>query len=181
MKCPYCGFPESKVIETRSTEDDAAIRRRRECLVCSKRYTTYEKVETLPILVIKKDNSREPFEKTKIINGLLRATQKRPVSIQQMEEIAEDIERSIANRMLTEITSVEIGNMVLERLKSLDEVAYVRFASVYRQFEDINSFFDEVRNLMANGDNAGAEGKAPPEAGSEGDTPPEPGFREDED
>lgn len=150
MKCPYCGYLESKVIDTRSTEDGSSIRRRRECLECAKRYTTYEKVETLPILVIKKDESREPFEKSKIINGLLRATQKRPVSMKQMEEIADDIERSIANRMVSEITSIEIGNMVMERLKEVDEVAYVRFASVYRQFKDINTFFEEIKSLMNN-------------------------------
>lgn len=150
MKCPYCGYLESKVIDTRSTEDGSAIRRRRECLECAKRYTTYEKVETLPILVVKKDESREPFEKSKIINGLLRAIQKRPVSMKQMEEIADDIERSISNRMVSEITSVEIGNMVMNRLKEVDEVAYVRFASVYRQFKDINSFFEEIKSLMNN-------------------------------
>lgn len=150
MKCPYCGYLESKVIDTRSSEDGSAIRRRRECLDCAKRYTTYEKVETLPILVIKKDESRELFEKSKIINGLLRATQKRPVSMKQMEEIADDIERSISNRMVSEITSVEIGNLVLERLRVVDEVAYVRFASVYRQFNDINTFFEEIKSLMNN-------------------------------
>ncbi|MFZ2256824.1 MAG: transcriptional regulator NrdR [Clostridiaceae bacterium] len=148
MRCPYCGFLESKVIDSRSNDDGSAIRRRRECLDCNRRYTTYEKVETLPILVIKKDESREPFEKSKIINGLLRAIQKRPVSMNQMEEIADDIERSISNRMVSEITSVEIGNMVMDRLKEVDEVAYVRFASVYRQFKDINSFFEEIKSLM---------------------------------
>lgn len=150
MKCPYCGYLESKVIDTRSTEDGSSIRRRRECLECTKRYTTYEKVETLPILVIKKDESREPFEKSKIINGLLRAIQKRPVSMKQMEEIADDIERSISNRMVSEITSIEIGKMVMERLKEVDEVAYIRFASVYRQFKDINTFFEEIKSLMNN-------------------------------
>lgn len=150
MKCPYCGFLESKVMDSRSTEDGSAIRRRRECLDCARRYTTFEKVETMPILVIKKDDSREPFDKSKIISGLVRATQKRPVSMEQMEEIADDIERTIANRMLSEVSSVELGNMVLERLKDVDEVAYVRFASVYRQFDDINSFFEEVKNLMKN-------------------------------
>ena len=150
MKCPYCGYLESKVIDTRSSEDGSAIRRRRECLDCAKRYTTYEKVETLPILVIKKDESREPFDKSKIINGLLRATQKRPVSMKQMEEIADDIERSISNRMVSEITSVEIGNLVMERLRQVDEVAYIRFASVYRQFNDINTFFEEIKSLMNN-------------------------------
>lgn len=148
MKCPYCGYLESKVIDTRPTEDGSSIRRRRECLECTRRYTTYEKVETLPILVIKKDQTREPFDKDKIISGLVRATQKRPVSMQQMEAIADDIERSISNRMVSEITSGEIGNMVMERLRTVDEVAYVRFASVYRQFKDINTFFEEIKNLM---------------------------------
>ena len=148
MKCPYCGYLESKVIDTRPTEDGTSVRRRRECMECTKRYTTYEKVETLPILVIKKDNSREPFDKEKIISGLVRATQKRPVSMQQMQNIADDIERSISNRMMTEIPSDDIGNMVMERLKSVDEVAYVRFASVYRQFKDINTFFEEIKALM---------------------------------
>lgn len=148
MKCPYCGYLESKVIDTRPTEDGSSIRRRRECLECTRRYTTYEKVETLPILVIKKDQAREPFDKDKIISGLVRATQKRPVSMQQMEAIADDIERSISNRMVSEITSGEIGNMVMERLRAVDEVAYVRFASVYRQFKDINTFFEEIKNLM---------------------------------
>lgn len=157
MKCPYCGFLESKVIDSRSTEDGSAIRRRRECLDCARRYTTYEKVETVPILVVKKDNSREPFDKSKIFNGLVRATQKRPVSMEQMEEIADDIERTIANRMVPEVSSVELGNMVLERLKKVDEVAYVRFASVYRQFDDINSFFEEVQNLMKNGSDQSKE------------------------
>lgn len=157
MKCPYCGYLESKVIDSRPTEDGSSIRRRRECLECAKRYTTYEKIETMPILVIKKDESREPFEKSKIINGLLRATQKRPVSMRQMEDIADDIERSLSNRMVPEITSVEIGNMVLERLKKVDEVAYVRFASVYRQFEDINSFFEEIKTLMNNEKDSGDE------------------------
>ncbi|NLB23104.1 MAG: transcriptional repressor NrdR [Clostridium sp.] len=148
MKCPYCGYLESKVIDTRPTEDGTSVRRRRECMECTKRYTTYEKVETLPILVIKKDNSREPFDKEKIISGLVRATQKRPVSMQQMQNISDDIERSISNRMMTEIPSDDIGNMVMERLKSVDEVAYVRFASVYRQFKDINTFFEEIKALM---------------------------------
>lgn len=148
MKCPYCGYSESKVVDSRSTEDNQSIRRRRECLSCTKRYTTYEKVETMPLLVVKKDNSREPFDKNKIISGLVRATQKRPVSGQQMEELADDIERTLANRMVSEMESTKIGDMVLERLKDLDEVAYIRFASVYRQFSDIKTFFTEVKSLL---------------------------------
>jgi transcriptional repressor NrdR len=149
LKCPYCGFEESKVIDSRSTEDDMAIRRRRECLKCSKRYTTYEKVEDIPILVIKKDLSREYFDKTKIVNGLIKACQKRPVSRMQIENIANDIEKQLSNQMLVEIKSEYIGEMIMESLKKIDEVAYVRFASVYRQFKDINTFMEEIKNLMS--------------------------------
>ena len=148
MKCPFCTFPESKVIDSRAIEDNSAIRRRRECLSCGKRYTTFEKVEDIPILVIKKDESRENFDKNKIIVGLIRACQKRPVSRSQIEEIASDIERNISNSMISEISSEEIGEMVMDRLKNVDEVAYVRFASVYRQFKDINTFLEEIKNLM---------------------------------
>ena len=149
MKCPFCGFEESKVVDSRSTEDNLSIRRRRECLNCLKRYTTYEKVEDIPILVIKKDSSREYFDKSKIIAGLIKACQKRPISRTSIEEIAEDIEKQISNQMLTEIKSEYIGELIMERLKSLDEVAYVRFASVYRQFKDINTFMEEIKNLMS--------------------------------
>ncbi|SKA76083.1 transcriptional repressor NrdR [Clostridium sp. USBA 49] len=150
MKCPFCGYEESKVVDSRSTEDDMAIRRRRECLKCNKRYTTYEKVEDIPILVIKKDSSREYFDKSKIINGLLKACQKRPISRMQIEAIANDIEKKLSNQMLTEVKSDYIGEMIMESLKNLDEVAYVRFASVYRQFKDINTFMEEIKNLMTN-------------------------------
>ncbi|MCM8710481.1 transcriptional regulator NrdR [Clostridium sp. SYSU_GA19001] len=150
MKCPYCGYEESKVVDSRSTEDDMAIRRRRECLKCSKRYTTYEKIEDIPILVIKKDSSREYFDKSKIINGLLKACQKRPISRLQIESIANDVEKQLSNQMLTEVKSDYIGEMIMESLKSVDEVAYVRFASVYRQFKDINTFMEEIKNLMIN-------------------------------
>jgi len=126
-----------------------AIRRRRECLKCAKRYTTYEKVEDIPILVIKKDSSREYFDKSKIINGLIKACQKRPVSRKQIEEMSEDIEKQISNQMLTEIKSDYIGELIMDRLKFIDEVAYVRFASVYRQFKDINTFMEEIKNLMS--------------------------------
>lgn len=150
MKCPYCGYEESKVVDSRSTEDDMAIRRRRECLKCNKRYTTYEKIEDIPILVIKKDSSREYFDKSKIINGLLKACQKRPVSRLQIESIANDIEKQLSNQMLTEVKSDYIGEMIMESLKNVDEVSYVRFASVYRQFKDINTFMEEIKNLMIN-------------------------------
>ena len=149
LKCPFCSYEESKVVDSRSTEDNLAIRRRRECLSCSKRYTTYEKVEDIPILVIKKDLSREYFDKSKLINGLIKACQKRPVSRKQVEEIAEDIEKQLSNQMVTEIKSEYIGELIMDRLKLIDEVAYVRFASVYRQFKDINTFMEEIKNLMS--------------------------------
>ncbi len=150
LKCPYCGYLESKVIDSRATEDDMAIRRRRECLSCNRRYTTYEKVEDITILVIKKDMSREFFDRTKIINGLIKACQKRPVSRKQIEGIADEVEKKINNEMLTEVKSEHIGELIMESLKNVDEVSYVRFASVYRQFKDINTFMEEIKNLMAN-------------------------------
>lgn len=149
MKCPYCGFEESKVVDSRSTEDNMSIRRRRECLSCTKRYTTYEKLEDLPILVIKKDSSREFFDKSKIINGLIKACEKRPVSRSQIEEIAEDVEKRISNQMLTEVKSQYIGEVIMDNLKGIDEIAYVRFASVYRQFKDVNTFIEEIKKLMS--------------------------------
>ncbi len=148
MKCPFCGFEESKVVDSRSTDDNSTIRRRRECLKCNKRYTTYEKIEDFPILVIKKDSTRENFNKEKIINGLIIACQKRPVSRKQIEDMAYDIEKTISNSMLTEIPSKDIGEMVMARLKEVDEISYVRFASVYRQFKDINTFLEEIKNLI---------------------------------
>ena len=148
MKCPFCGFDESKVVDSRSTDDNTTIRRRRECANCSKRYTTYEKIEDIPILVIKRDSTRENFNKEKIVNGLIIACQKRPISRRQIEDIAEDIEKSISNKMLTEVETKLIGEMIMERLKKIDEVTYVRFASVYRQFKDINTFLEEIKNLM---------------------------------
>ena len=148
MKCPFCGFEESKVVDSRSTDDNSTIRRRRECTKCNKRYTTYEKIEDIPVLVIKRDLARENFNKEKIINGLIIACQKRPVSRKQIEEIAEDIEKKISNKMLTEIESETICEMVMEKLKEIDEISYVRFASVYRQFKDINTFLEEITRLM---------------------------------
>lgn len=149
LKCPYCGYEESKVVDSRSTEDDMSIRRRRECLRCSKRYTTYEKIEDIPMLVIKKDSSREYFDKTKIINGLIKACQKRPVSRMQIEEIADEVEKQISNKMLTEVKTEYIGEVIMESLKKIDEVSYVRFASVYRQFKDVNTFMEEIKKLMS--------------------------------
>ncbi|SMC21545.1 transcriptional repressor NrdR [Clostridium acidisoli DSM 12555] len=148
LKCPFCGFEDSKVIDSRATEDSMAIRRRRECLNCNKRYTTYEKIEDIPILVIKKDSSREYFDKSKIINGLIKACQKRQVSRKQIEDLAFEIEKSLSNEMLTEVRSEVIGEMIMERLKEVDEVSYVRFASVYRQFKDINTFMEEISGLL---------------------------------
>ncbi|ENZ01713.1 transcriptional regulator NrdR [Clostridium thermobutyricum] len=148
MKCPFCSYNESKVVDSRSTDDNTTIRRRRECSNCGKRYTTYEKIEDIPMLVIKKDSTRENFNKEKIINGLIIACQKRPVSRKQIEEIAEEIEKRISNKMITEIQSQKIGEMVMEMLKNIDEISYVRFASVYRQFKDINTFMEEINSLI---------------------------------
>lgn len=150
MKCPFCSFAESKVVDSRSTDDNTTIRRRRECLNCSKRYTTYEKVEDIPILVVKRDATRENFNKEKIINGLITACQKRPISRKQIEDIAEDIEKNISNKMITEVNSKDIGEMVMKKLKEIDEISYVRFASVYREFKDIKTFLDEIKNLVSN-------------------------------
>ncbi|WP_066893950.1 transcriptional regulator NrdR [Clostridium nigeriense] len=149
MRCPFCSFEESKVVDSRSTDDNTTIRRRRECLKCSKRYTTYEKVEDIPILVVKRDLTRENFNKEKIINGLIRACQKRPVSRKQIEDLSDDIEKTISNKMITEVNSKLIGEMVMERLKEVDEISYVRFASVYREFKDINTFLEEIKNLVS--------------------------------
>lgn len=150
LKCPFCFFDESKVVDSRSTDDNTTIRRRRECTSCGRRYTTYEKIEDIPILVVKRDSTRENFNREKIVNGLIIACQKRPISRKQIEELAEDIEKSISNNMLTEVESRVIGEMVMDRLKAIDEVSYVRFASVYREFKDINTFLDEIKGLMTN-------------------------------
>jgi transcriptional repressor NrdR len=149
MKCPFCGYGDSKVVDSRSTDDDVSIRRRRECLSCGKRYTTYEKVEDIPILVIKRNMNREYFDRNKIIGGLLKACQKRPVSRSQIENIADEVEKRITNEMQTEVKSEHIGELIMEQLKKIDEVSYVRFASVYRQFKDVNTFLEEIKNLMS--------------------------------
>ena len=148
MKCPYCGFVEDKVIDSRPTDESAAIRRRRECSKCLRRFTTYEKVESVPLMVIKKDKTRQSFDREKLLNGLLRACEKRPVSVDALEKMVDEIEGQILNTLKREITTGEIGEMVMARLKDLDEVAYVRFASVYRQFRDINTFMDELHKLL---------------------------------
>lgn len=148
MKCPYCSFPESKVIDSRPTDEGSRIRRRRECLNCAKRFTTYEVVESLPIVVVKKDKSRELFDRDKLFNGMLRACQKRPVSLEVLEKAVEDIEAQIQNSLDREVSASQIGEYAMEKLKEIDEVAYVRFASVYRQFKDINSFREAISKLM---------------------------------
>ena len=148
MKCPFCGYTESKVIDSRPTDEGSRIRRRRECLSCMKRFTTYEIIESLPIIVVKKDKSREAFDRNKLLNGLLRACQKRPVSIETLEKAVDDIEVQIQNSLDREVTATRIGEYAMEKLKDIDEVVYVRFASVYRQFKDTNSFHEEINRLM---------------------------------
>ena len=150
MKCPYCADQEDKVIDSRPTDDGTTIRRRRECLKCHKRYTTYEKVESLPILVVKKDGSRQAYEREKVQKGILRACEKRNVSADQLEKLVDSIEAQIYNSLEREITTEFIGELVMEKLRDLDEVAYVRFASVYRHFKDINTFMSELDKLLKN-------------------------------
>lgn len=149
MKCPFCGFEESKVIDSRPTDEGERIRRRRECVKCGKRFTTYEVIETVPVIVVKKDKSRESFDRTKLFNGILRACEKRPVSIETIDSMVDSIEAALQNSLDREVTSVHIGEMVMDKLKEIDEVAYVRFASVYRQFRDINTFMDELAKLLS--------------------------------
>lgn len=151
MKCPYCDYFESKVVDTRPTEEGQAIRRRRECIKCSKRFTTYEKIEEIPIIVVKKDGNRQSYNRNKLLNGIIKSCEKRPVSIDSIEKIVDDIEKTLSNSLEKEVTSVEIGEMVMNKLKDLDEVAYVRFASVYRQFKDVNSFMDELKKILDEG------------------------------
>ena len=148
MKCPYCGYQESKVVDSRHADDSTSIRRRRECLSCQKRFTTYETVESLPIIVVKRDGTRQAFDRNKVLNGMLRACEKRPVPLTRMEEAVDDIEQILQNSLEREVRSEEIGELVMERLKPMDEVAYVRFASVYRQFKDINSFMAELNKIL---------------------------------
>ena len=149
MKCPYCGYQESKVVDSRHSEDGSSIRRRRECLACGKRFTTYETVESLPIVVVKKDSSRQSFDRNKVLNGMVRACEKRPVSMSALEKAVDEIEQIIQNSLEREIRTSDIGELVMERLKPLDEVAYVRFASVYRQFKDIDTFMAELNKLLS--------------------------------
>ena len=148
MKCPYCSFEESKVIDSRSADDGERIRRRRECLKCAARFTTYETVESLPMVVIKKDGSRQSFDRNKVLRGIQRSCEKRPVSVAEMERMTSEIEQEIQNSLEREISTEVIGEKVMEKLKTADEVAYVRFASVYRQFKDINTFMSELNKLL---------------------------------
>ena len=148
MKCPACGALDSKVVDSRPTEEYATIRRRRECIQCGKRFTTYEKIESTPILVIKKDGRREVFDRQKVINALLKACGKRPVAISDMESVVDNIEKELSNSLTQEVQSEQVGEMIMDRLKDLDEVAYVRFASVYRSFKDINTFMEELKKLL---------------------------------
>ena len=150
MKCPFCGYEESKVIDSRPTDEGQRIRRRRECLQCTKRFTTYEIIESLPIIVIKKDKSRETFNRDKLMTGVLRACEKRPVSFDTLDNMIDEIEIIIQNSLDREVSSERIGELVMEKLKKIDEVAYVRFASVYRQFKDINTFMNELNKLLGN-------------------------------
>ena len=148
MRCPYCSYSESKVIDSRPAEEGTTIRRRRECLSCGKRFTTYEIMERLPLLVVKRDGSRQSFDRTKIIGGLVKACEKRPVSAEDIERVADEIEQELQSSLEREVSSVQIGEMIMDRLKNLDQVAYVRFASVYRQFKDTNAFLEELNKLL---------------------------------
>lgn len=148
MRCPRCGFEEDKVVDSRTTKEGEAIRRRRECLQCAFRFTTYEYIERAPMMVVKRDGRREQYSREKLLTGLLKACEKRPVSHEQLEKIVDEIEAAMFGKFKNEVKSTELGNLVIERLQGLDEIAYVRFASVYRQFKDINQFMSEVRGLL---------------------------------
>ena len=150
MKCPYCGYKESKVIDSRPAEEGSSIRRRRECLSCAKRFTTYETVESLPMVVIKKDGSRQSFDRRKVLNGMIRACEKRPVPFETLEQKADEIEQTLQNSLEREVSTEHIGELVMDKLRTVDEVAYVRFASVYRQFKDIDTFMKELNKLLEN-------------------------------
>lgn len=148
MRCPFCANPESKVIDSRPADEGASIRRRRECLACHKRFTTYEMMESLPLMVVKKDGSRQSFDRNKVLSGLIRACEKRPVSFDTLENIVNEVEQALQNELEREISSAEIGELVMDKLKKVDQVAYVRFASVYRQFKDIDTFMAELNKLL---------------------------------
>ncbi len=148
MKCPFCGFQDSKVLDSRPADEGNAIRRRRECIECGRRFTTYEKIDEIPLVVVKKDGRREMFDRNKILGGIIKAGEKRSISMDQMEKVVDEIEKEFRNKMDPEVSSEQIGEMVMDKLRSLDEVAYVRFASVYRRFQDVNSFIDELEKLL---------------------------------
>ncbi len=148
MKCPYCGKKNDKVVDSRSSDDDRVIRRRRECESCGRRFTTYERVEKVPLMVVKKDSRREPFSRDKLLTGIIKACEKRPVSIKRLEKLVDKIERNLHKYFDQEVNSSEVGEMIMQELQQLDEVAYVRFASVYRQFKDVNHFMKEIRQLL---------------------------------
>jgi transcriptional repressor NrdR len=148
MKCPYCGCEEDRVVDSRPTDEGAAVRRRRECTNCLKRFTTYEKIEYIPLMVVKRDSKREPFSREKLVKGMMKAFEKRPVSPEVIDDVANDIENKLYNSLKREVTSREIGEMIMARLKEIDEVAYIRFASVYRQFKDLSTFQNELKLLL---------------------------------
>lgn len=148
MNCPFCNNPDTKVLDTRSTDDGKSIRRRRECVSCSKRFTTYEKIEDIPLIIVKKDGRRDIFDPNKILNGLIKACEKRPVAIEQLEKLVAEIEKELKGDLEKEITSTRVGELIMDKLKALDEVAYVRFASVYREFKDVSTFVKEIEQLL---------------------------------
>ena len=148
MKCPFCGHDDSKVVDSRPTDEGTSIRRRRECLKCLKRFTTYETVERMPLMLVKRDGTRQPYDRQKLLGGLVKACEKRPVSLMQLEQIVDNVEQRVFSALESEVSSKTIGELVMEQLRSVDEVAYVRFASVYRQFKDINTFIDELEKLL---------------------------------
>lgn len=166
MKCPFCENLDTKVIDSRPTDEGQAIRRRRECEVCQKRFTTYEKVEETFFMVVKRDGRREAFDRSKVLNGIIRACEKRPISMDKMESLVSDIERKLTNMMEKEISSSYVGEVVMDSLKELDEVAYVRFASVYRQFKDVNTFVAEIEKLLGNNNSVKAEDRTVSAKGS---------------
>ncbi|EOQ39743.1 transcriptional regulator NrdR [Butyricicoccus pullicaecorum] len=150
MKCPFCNYPDSKVVDSRPTDEGTSIRRRRECLHCLKRFTTYETIERLPLMLVKRDGTREPYDRNKLLSGVMKACEKRPVPQARLEQLVDTVEQKLFGTLETEISSQKIGEMVMQELKNVDEVAYVRFASVYRQFKDINTFLEELNSLLQN-------------------------------
>lgn len=151
MKCPYCGYKEDKVVDSRSSTENDSIRRRRECLKCQRRFTTYEHIEEIPLMVIKKDGQREPFDRNKIMSGVLRACEKRPVSVNKLENLVDNVERTLQRKHEKEVKSSQVGELVVKRLHELDGVAYVRFASVYKEFKDVTEFMQELKDMLNKG------------------------------